>query len=96
MRYIKRARVIEAKQWDGSEASAQMIISWMGSGTYNPVRLFNDVPFSATLVVGTEENLKDRRVKHVAYSGDYILKEYDGEYYVCDKVYFEDTYILFT
>lgn len=76
-KYKKKPVVIEAIQWNGSNA-------------FEIWNDFEDIPIrlkeEGTLLISTLEG------DHIASIGDYIIKGIKGEFYPCKPDIFEETY----
>lgn len=76
-KYRKKPVVIEAIQWNGSNA-------------FEIWNDFEDIPIrlkeEGTLLISTLEG------DHIASIGDYIIKGIKGEFYPCKPDIFEETY----
>jgi hypothetical protein len=89
--FRKKAVIIEARQWDGSEKTAKDLIAWMGAGNYHAPEMVNSFMYPPTLHVVTLEDGADV-VKHVASVNDWIIRGVKGEFYPCKPDIFEMTY----
>lgn len=83
LNYRKKPVIIEAIQFEGTEASNREIVNWMLGKT----AVFIDKDYS-TLKIPTLEGVM------VASKGDYIIRGIKGEFYPCKPDIFEQTYEL--
>jgi hypothetical protein len=83
-KYRKRPVLIEAMKWDGTATGATPIIDWILSGD-GTARYDGDGPASV-LAIDTLEGTM------AGWSGDYIIKGVQGEFYPCKPDIFEATY----
>jgi hypothetical protein len=79
-KYRKRPVVIEAKQYDGSEASRDEILTW-GDGS--------DTPMSVDANGITIDTLEGQ---HRVSVGDFVIRGVKGEFYPCKPDIFVATY----
>lgn len=89
-KYKKRPVVIEAKQWDGGNATEIMLFVGKKLSVSTPphgMELDLDIPKEGySIVIPTLEG--DMR----AIRGDYIIKGIVGEFYPCKEAVFIDSY----
>lgn len=88
MRFRKRPVVIDAFQWTGD--NPVYLGMWRaGWPRDHPDFRIND---DGELEISTLEDGHDRRVKHVASPGDWIIRGVQGEFYPCKPDIFALTY----
>ena len=99
MKYRKKPVVIEAIQWDGSRKSTKEVLEFMGQVVDTKLQIscdkFDDYVSLANkegLTIHTLEDGEDKRAKHVASIGDYIIKGIQGEIYPIKADIFKKTY----
>ena len=97
--YRKKPVVIEAIQWDGSRKSTKEVLEFMGQVVDTKLQIscdkFDDYVSLANkegLTIHTLEDGEDKRAKHVASIGDYIIKGIQGEIYPIKADIFKKTY----
>ena len=81
-KYRKEPVVIEAMQWDGTEADAHAIIAWMG-GNADAQHIYEE---PVRIVIRTLEG------PIAASPVDWIIKGVQGEFYPCKPDIFAATY----
>lgn len=92
-KFRKKPVVIEAQQWDGTEAGSKPLIEWMGgAGRYEPGEAVNAKVHPAHLVITTLEDGPNGEAKHVASPDDWVIKGVAGEFYACKPDIFSATY----
>ena len=98
-KYVKKPVVINAIKWDGSRKSTKEVLEFMGQTVDTKLQIscdkFDDYVSLVNkegLTIYTLEDGTDRRAKHVASIGDYIIKGVQGEFYPCKPDIFEATY----
>ena len=98
-KYRKKPVVIDAIQWDGSRKSTKEVLEFMGQTIDTKLQISCDkfdeyvsLVNKEGLTIYTLEDGTDRRAKHVASIGDYIIKGVQGEFYPCKPDIFEATY----
>lgn len=81
MKYRKRPVVIEARPFDGSWASAQPLLEWIGKS-------------ASWRAVGEDHQLIIRTLEgeHLASPGDWIIQGVKGEFYPIKDNIFHETY----
>lgn len=86
--FRKRPVMIEARQYDGSEASRDDIFIWLDENgeCASAVRTITDGQESWTLAIGTPKG------DALADPGDWIVQDVDGEFYPCKPDIFAATY----
>jgi len=99
IKYRKKPVVIDAIQWDGSRKSTKEVLEFMGQIVDTKLQIscdkFDDYVSLANkegLTIYTLEDGEDKRAKHVASIGDYIIKGIQGEFYPCKPDIFLATY----
>lgn len=83
-RYRKKPIVVDALQWDPELPTP--VLDWLNA---HGVR--HAVLDGGRLGVGTMES-GDGLDRHAAKPGDYLIRGIRGEFYVCDRGVFADTY----
>ena len=99
MKYRKKPVVINAIKWDGSRKSTKEVLEFMGQKVDRRLQISCDkfdeyvaIAKNEGLTIPTLEDGDDKRAKHVASIGDYIIKGIQGEFYPCKPDIFEATY----
>jgi hypothetical protein len=94
--YRKKPVVIEAMQFDGTEASAVGVISWMGSNAKaryfeedTEIRVHGEV---ALIAAPARIRIRTLEGDMFATPGDFIIKGVQGEFYPCKPDIFAATY----
>jgi hypothetical protein len=82
--YRKKQIVIEAKKFDGSYTSADLICSWGGKHIWKNCSGYGE--YLGTISIYTLEGIM------IASKGDYIIKGIKGEFYPCKPDIFELMY----
>ena len=87
--FVKKPVTIEAMRF--IYPPTKELLEWMGkaAGDYSIARSPKAI---GEMEVKTLEDGEDGRVKHVASSGDWIIKGVEGEFYACKPQIFEKTY----
>lgn len=88
-KYKKNPIVIEAMKFE--YPPSEEFFNWIGDnlGSYYKQRY----PWAiAEAEILTLEDGKDKKVKHIATEGDWIIKGIKGEFYPCKPDIFEKTY----
>ena len=100
-KYVKKPVVVNAIKWDGSRKSTKEVLEFMGQTIDTKLQIscdkFDDYVSLVNkegLTIHTLEDGDDKRAKHVASIGDYIIKGVKGEFYPCKPDIFEATYEL--
>lgn len=98
-KYIKKPVVINAIKWDGSRKSTKEVLEFMGQKVDTRLQISCDrfdeyvaIAKKEGLTIHTLEDGDDKRAKHVASVGDYIIKGVQGEFYPCKPDIFHLTY----
>ena len=89
MKFKKKPVVIEAIQF--TYPPTDQLVDFVGESLGGLTKdIVNDTP--AELEILTLEDGVDRRAKHVATEGDWIIKGIKGEFYPCKPDVFAATY----
>jgi hypothetical protein len=86
-KYVKLAVEIEAMRLTYPPSTE--LLEWAQGALRNPKRNSDGL---VEIEVTTLEDGKDKRVKHIATEGDYIIKGIQGEFYPCKADIFEASY----
>lgn len=85
--FRKKPVVIEAQQFrPGCSAALDDLFTWLDK--HDAHYLYAD----DEMTIGTLEDGKNAQVKHVATSGDWIIRGIQGEFYPCKPTIFDATY----
>ncbi len=89
-KYRKRPVTVEAKQWDGTEASADEIADWVNASDEPSLilvvdRRAKDGPLISMSIITLEGNME-------VSPGDWVIRGVEGEFYPCKPGIFDKTY----
>jgi len=86
MKFRKKPVVIEAKQWDGSLHSTEIITQWCGGRYDYEAKPSDHTDVAEWISIPTLEGVMK------AIPGDWIIKGVAGEFYPCKPEIFKATY----
>lgn len=89
-KYQKRPVTVEARQWDGTEASADEIADWVNASDEPALILIVDRRAEETTISMSILTLEGRME---VSPGDWVIQGVEGEFYPCKPGIFEKTYI---
>lgn len=99
LKATKKPVTVECIQWTGDIKSTRLVLNFMGQEVNTNSTMaceafseYHDKCLKFGLDVITLEDGADKRAKHVASVGDYIIKGVKGEFYPCKPDIFEATY----
>lgn len=101
MKFRKKPVIIDALQLEYSHAGIKRVLEFMGQTVRTKTAIESDkfheycqIVRNEGMTIHTLEDGKDKRAKHVAEFGDWIIKGIRGEFYPCKPDIFEKTYEL--
>ena len=91
MKFKKKPVVIDAIHWIYG-VTPEAYLREFCEGNLGAIRMARHPGAVAEAEIGTLEDGVNLTVKHIATSGDYIIKGVQGEFYACKPDIFELTY----
>lgn len=92
MKYRKKPVVIDAIQWDGTDASTRQILEFRGQEVADDAMTQDKFYEYCEFVKEYGMAIQTLEGVHIASIDDYIIKGVKGEFYPCKPDIFEMTY----